>query len=141
MNYSLAAQISPSKILGEDVSHSRLLLGAEQSGDRRLETVRAGSLADKVGRETGVVVPAVLAEGDQDGGVRQGLLVLRTIVIDFPIEWHDHDNCLGDKGGEDISKKWQAQLEGENRDGDELAVEPQVDSHLGGVAHSLVLLH
>ena len=76
MNYSLAPQISPSKILREDVSHPRLLLGGEQRGHRRLETVRASRLAYKIRGETGVVVPAVLAEGDQDGGVCQGLFVL-----------------------------------------------------------------
>ena len=77
MDYSVALQMLPSKILGEDISHPRLLLGGEQGGDRRLETVRAGRLAYKIRGETGVVVPAVLAEGDQDGGVCQGLFVLR----------------------------------------------------------------
>ena len=47
--------------------------------------MRAGRLAYKIRGETGVVVPAVLAEGDQDGGVCQGLFILRTIAITFPL--------------------------------------------------------
>ena len=79
----------PSKILCENVSHSCLLLGGQQGGHRRLETMRTGSLAYKIGGEPGIVVPTVFAEGDQDGGVCQGLFVLRSIAITNSIPWNN----------------------------------------------------
>lgn len=82
--------------------------------------MHSGSLADEVGSETGIVISAVLAERNQDGGVGEGLFV------------------LSNKGGENISEKRQAQFEGEDRDRDKLAVKPEVNPHLGRVAHSFI---
>ena len=45
--------------------------------------MHSGSLADEVGSETGIVISAVLAERDQDGGVGEGLFVLRTYINDI----------------------------------------------------------
>ena len=85
MDYSVAFQMLPSKILGEDISHPRLLLGGQQGGDRRLEPMHTGSLAYEIGGEASIVVPAVFAKGDQDGGICQGLFVLRTVLITLPL--------------------------------------------------------
>ena len=104
--------------------------------------MHSGSLADEVGSETGIVISAVLAERNQDGGVGEGLFVLRTYINDiFTTECHGFVNCLSNKGGENISEKRQAQFEGEDRDRDKLAVKPEVNPHLGRVAHSFIFFH